>query len=49
MLRTAVIFFYISNEGISLIENLSVIGVPVPQKLKDTLTQIKEKGDKDEL
>lgn len=49
MLRTAVIFFYISNEGISLIENLSVIGVPVPQKLKDALTQIKEKGDKDEL
>ena len=49
MLRTAVIFFYISNEGISIIENLTVLGVPVPKKLKDALTQIKEKGDKDEL
>ena len=49
MLRTAVIFFYISNEGISLIENLTFLGVPVPKKLKDSLTQIKEKGDKDEF
>ena len=48
MLRTAVIFFYISNEGISIIENLSFLGVPVPEKLKDALTQIKEKGDKDD-
>ena len=49
MLRTAVIFFYISNEGISLIENLAIIGVPVPDKLKDVLAQIKKKGDDDEL
>ena len=49
MLRTAVIFFYISNEGISIVENLTVLGVPVPKKLKDVLIQIKEKGDKDEF
>ena len=49
MLRTAVIFFYISNEGISLIENLAIIGVPVPDKIKDVLAQIKKKGDGDEL
>lgn len=49
MLRTAVIFFYISNEGISIVENLTILGVPVPKKLKDVLTQIKEKGDKNEF
>lgn len=45
VLRTAVIFFYISNEGISIIENSSVIGLPVPKKLKDILAQIKEGKD----
>lgn len=49
MLRTAVIFFYISNEGLSLIENFAIIGVPVPDKIKDVLAQIKKKGDDDEL
>jgi toxin secretion/phage lysis holin len=43
VLRTAVIFFYISNEGISLIENAAIIGLPVPDKLKDTLAQLKNK------
>lgn len=49
ILRTAVIFFYLSNEGISILENVAVIGLPVPQKLKDVLEQLKsdeEKGDK---
>ena len=46
MLRTAVIFFYISNEGISLMENSAVLGLPIPAKLKDVLAQLKEKGDK---
>lgn len=49
ILRTAVIFFYISNEGLSLIENFAIIGVPVPDKIKDVLAQIKKKGDDDEL
>jgi len=45
VLRTAVIFFYISNEGISIIENAGRIGLPVPQKLKDILEQLKSKED----
>jgi len=44
-LRTAVIFFYIANEGISVLENACAIGLPVPDKLKDVLVQFKKKGD----
>ena len=44
-LRTAIIFFYISNEGVSLLENAALLGLPIPEKLKDVLAQIKEKGD----
>ena len=46
-LRTAVIFFYISNEGVCLLENAAHIGLPVPEKLKDVLAQLhdREKGD----
>jgi toxin secretion/phage lysis holin len=43
-LRTAVIFFYISNEGISILENSSRIGLPIPQKIKDILGQLHNKG-----
>ena len=43
VLRTAIVFFYLSNEGISILENITVIGLPVPQKLKDVLEQIREK------
>ncbi len=39
-IRTAVIFFYLSNEGISIIENAAVIGLPVPEKLKLVLQQL---------
>lgn len=42
VLRTAVIFFYVSNEGISLLENAAHLGLPIPQKLKDVLKQLKE-------
>lgn len=42
LLRTAIIFFYISNEGISIIENSVAIGLPVPEKLKDVLLKMKE-------
>ena len=42
-LRTAVIFFYISNEGVSLLENAAYIGLPVPDKLKDVLAQLHDK------
>ena len=48
VMRTAILFFYISNEGVSLIENAVHLGLPVPQKLKDVLEQLhnrSEKGD----
>jgi len=45
-IRTAVIFFYISNEGISILENSAKVGIPIPQKLKDALEQINKGGDK---
>lgn len=47
-LRTAVIFFYIANEGISLLENAAAIGLPVPEKLKDVLAQLHGKEDEEE-
>lgn len=40
VIRTAVIFFYLSNEGVSILENAAHIGLPVPQKLKDILEQL---------
>ena len=39
-IRTAVIFFYLSNEGISIIENTAKIGLPIPSKLKTVLEQL---------
>ena len=44
-LRTAVIFVFIANEGLSIIENSAEMGVPIPQKLKDVLAQIRDKGE----
>lgn len=41
-IRTAVIFFYISNEGISILENTAKIGLPIPEKLRNILEQLKE-------
>ena len=48
ILRTAVIFFYLSNEGISIIENATRLGLPIPEKLRDVLEQLKDGGDKAE-
>lgn len=42
ILRTAVIFYYLSNEGISILENATRLGLPVPEKLKNVLEQLKE-------
>lgn len=47
VLRTAVIFFYLSNEGISILENAAHIGLPIPEKLKDVLKQL-HKREEDE-
>jgi toxin secretion/phage lysis holin len=41
-LRTAVIFFYLSNEGLSILENSAVIGLPIPEKLREMLIQLTE-------
>lgn len=46
VIRTAVIFFYLSNEGISILENAVHVGLPVPQKLKDILEQLHNRSDK---
>ncbi len=39
-LRSAVVCFYLSNEGISLLENAGRLGLPIPEKLKEMLTQL---------
>ena len=46
-IRTAVIFFYASNEGISILENAAKLGLPIPDKLRAVLYQI-GKGDKED-
>ena len=45
VLRTAVIFFYISNGGVSLLENAAHLGLPVPDKMKAVLEQLHKKGE----
>ena len=45
VLRTATIFFYIANEGISITENAGNLGLPLPKKLKEILQQIKDDND----
>lgn len=45
VLRTAVIFFYLSNEGVSLLENAAHLGLPIPKKLKDVLAQIHDRAE----
>lgn len=47
VIRTAVIFFYLSNEGLSLTENAAHLGLPVPEKLKNVLEQLHDKNRKD--
>ena len=48
VLRTAVIFFYIANEGLSLTENAAHLGLPIPQKLKDVLEQLHDRAEKED-
>ena len=45
---TAVMLFYIANEGVSIIENAALLGLPVPQKITDILEQIKNKAEESE-
>ena len=46
--RTAVIFFYISNEGVSILENAARLGLPVPEKIKVVLEQLHDRSAKEE-
>ena len=46
--RTLICYFYIANEGISLLENCAGVGLPIPEKIKDALVQLKD-GEKKEL
>ncbi len=48
VLRTAVIFFYLSNEGISLLENAGHLGLPIPKKLKSILEQLHDRSEKED-
>ena len=48
VLRTAVIFFYLSNEGVSRLENAGHLGLPIPVKLKVVLEQLHDRAEKDE-
>ena len=48
VLRTAVIFFYLSNEGVSLLENAAYLGLPIPQKLKSVLEQLHDRSEKED-
>jgi len=45
VLRTAVIFFYLSNEGVSILENAGHIGLPIPEKLREVLKQLHGRDD----
>ena len=44
MIRTAVIFFYLSNEGVSILENAAHLGLPIPEALKAALAQIHDRA-----
>lgn len=45
-IRTAVVLFFIGNEGISLLENLGLMGVPYPAFLRKALEALHDQGDK---
>ena len=46
--RTAVIFFYLSNEGISILENAAHVGLPIPEKLKNVLEQLHDRSNEED-
>ena len=49
VVRTAVLFFYISNEGVSVLENAGHLGLPVPAKLLDVLEQLHEDAEQEDM
>lgn len=48
VLRTAAVFFYVSNEGVSLVENAAHLGLPIPAKLKAVLEQLHDRAEKED-
>jgi len=49
IIRNVIIYFFISNEGISILENWALMGLPIPKKLRDTLLELRKRSDtKDE-
>ena len=48
VLRTAVIFFYLSNEGVSILENSAHLGLPIPEKLNEVLEQLHDREGKND-
>lgn len=48
VIRSAVIFYYLSNEGISILENAGRLGLPIPERLKNVLEQLRHKSDGDD-
>lgn len=48
VLRTAIVFFYISNEGLSLVENAAYLGLPIPTKLHKVLEQLHDRAEKED-
>lgn len=48
VLRTAVIFFYLSNEGVSMTENAAHLGLPIPKKLKNVLEHLHDRAEEEE-
>lgn len=44
LIRTMIIYFFVANDGLSIIENIAEMNVKLPQKLIDSLEQIKKKG-----
>ena len=47
VLRGAVICFYLSNEGLSLLENAAYLGLPIPDKLREILAQLHNRSEKE--
>lgn len=48
VIRTAVVFFYLSNEGVSILENAAHIGLPVPEKLRNILAQLHDESEEED-
>lgn len=44
-IRTLVIYFFVANDGLSILENIAKMNIPLPKKLIDVLEQLRKKGD----